>query len=357
MTPEDQERIVGELEIALDRLQALYNQYFMGIEKLEPTIPRKDVERKIQAMRKEQIRNTAIRFRLQTQIQKYNTQSTYWRRICRQIEEGTYKRDVMRAKKRTAVRDEREVASRALSQLDAEQRAEQRAEQPPTYDLSDAGLDIDDPFAEGPTAVHQSQGALEALDDPFADPAPPASDQPPAPAQPQHAAPVPDASFAGDPDKTPVPIAGSGVHNLQEKLIEDTKHGREEAGELADFFSRRSVPPPPPPTTGVGPAPKPPSPAKADSPQPEAPEPTPARTRAARKPARTASAQGGLSQDRMEAVYRAYVSAREKCNENTNISFEKVSKLLRKQLSTSSGVKDFKVVIREGKAVIKTVKK
>ena len=55
----------------------------MGIEKLEPTVPRKDVERRIQVLRKEQIRNTALRFRFQMILQRYNTYQTHWLRICR----------------------------------------------------------------------------------------------------------------------------------------------------------------------------------------------------------------------------------------------------------------------------------
>src|SRR5512137_544055 len=106
MTPEEQENIVQELETALDRLQALYNQYFMGIERLEPTVQHKEVVRKMQALRREKMSNTALRFRFQTQVQKYSTQSNYWKRICRQIEEGTYQRDVNRAQKRSELRDE-----------------------------------------------------------------------------------------------------------------------------------------------------------------------------------------------------------------------------------------------------------
>ena len=94
------EMLVGELELRVDRLRALYDQYFMGIEKLEPMVPRKDVERRFQTLRKEQIRNTAVRFKFQTILQRYNTYQTYWMRICRQIEEGTYRRDVMRAHRR-----------------------------------------------------------------------------------------------------------------------------------------------------------------------------------------------------------------------------------------------------------------
>ena len=49
----------------------------------------------------------------------------------------------------------------------------------------------------------------------------------------------------------------------------------------------------------------------------------------------------------MKAVYRAYVSARKKCNEPTqNLSFDKIAKALRKQTETKGNVKDFKVVIR-----------
>ncbi len=45
--PVDIEKLIGELEIAVDRLRSLYEQYFMGIEKLEPMVPRKDVDRRI----------------------------------------------------------------------------------------------------------------------------------------------------------------------------------------------------------------------------------------------------------------------------------------------------------------------
>src|ERR1700759_5563133 len=86
---------VGGPEPRVARLRALYDQYFMGIEKLEPTVPKKDVERRFQQLRKEQIRNTALRFKFQTIMQRYNTYQTYWMRICRQTREGTYRGHVM----------------------------------------------------------------------------------------------------------------------------------------------------------------------------------------------------------------------------------------------------------------------
>src|SRR5450432_4678860 len=71
----------------------------MGIERIEPAIPRKDVDRRIYVLRREKIRNTAKRFKLQTIISRYNTFQQYWQRICREIEAGTYKRHVIRAER------------------------------------------------------------------------------------------------------------------------------------------------------------------------------------------------------------------------------------------------------------------
>lgn len=100
MTPKEQEIAIGELEERVDRLRNIYEQYFLGFEKLEPTVPRKDVDRRFALLRKEQIRNTAMRFRFQVVTQKYNTYAMHWTRICRQIEEGTYKRHIRKAKAR-----------------------------------------------------------------------------------------------------------------------------------------------------------------------------------------------------------------------------------------------------------------
>ncbi len=98
------EELVGEIETRVDRLRSLYEQYFMGIEKMEPHVPKKDVERRFQLLRKEQIRNTALRFRFHMILQKYNTYQSYWLRTMRQIEDGTYKRDLLRARNNQALR-------------------------------------------------------------------------------------------------------------------------------------------------------------------------------------------------------------------------------------------------------------
>jgi hypothetical protein len=93
-------RLIADLENRVERLRSLYEQYFMGIERIEPLTARKDVDRRLWSLRREQIRNTGLRFKLETTIQRYNTYQQYWQRIVREIEAGTYQRDLGRAAQR-----------------------------------------------------------------------------------------------------------------------------------------------------------------------------------------------------------------------------------------------------------------
>jgi hypothetical protein len=86
-----------DLDTRIDQLRALYEQYFMGIERIEPQKPRQDIERKLKVLRKEQIRNTAQRFKFNVLVQRMNTMAQYWGRVVREMENGTFKRDVIRA--------------------------------------------------------------------------------------------------------------------------------------------------------------------------------------------------------------------------------------------------------------------
>ena len=96
------EALLTELESRTDRLRALYEQYFLGFERLEPQVVRKDVERRMQALLRVPFRNTALRFRFTMLQQRYNTYQTYWMRTCRKIEDGTYKRQLQRLKAKDA---------------------------------------------------------------------------------------------------------------------------------------------------------------------------------------------------------------------------------------------------------------
>lgn len=104
------EIMLHDVELKIKRLKALYEQWFQGIERMEPLIPRKDLERMLQVMKKEKPRNTAARFRLQQLQARYNTYQTYWQRIGRRIEEGTYERDLRRVRRnRKPVEEKKEV--------------------------------------------------------------------------------------------------------------------------------------------------------------------------------------------------------------------------------------------------------
>lgn len=155
MDSEEVGHLVDELETRLERLRALYDQYFMGIERMEPAVPRKDVERRFQTLRREQIRNTGLRFRFQMLLQRYNTYQTYWHRICRQIEDGTYKRHVARAQRLADPRPSEAV------KVNAEKK---EAETKQGVSLADVAEDFDLSFLDGPASPAKGTRA-PALDD------------------------------------------------------------------------------------------------------------------------------------------------------------------------------------------------
>lgn len=195
---------VGELEERVDRLRVLYEQYFLGFEKLEPTVPRKDVDRRFAILRKENIRNTALRFRFNVVTQKYNTYAMHWTRICRQIEEGTFKRHVRRAKERFG--DAKPAArDRPDSSLDVEIDFE---------DLESTDLDA---------VLAEADRAAAKFERPPADTVPPAARAPsPPPAAPPPAsaprAPAPSHPYERVARPAPLP-AGSAKPLLVRKVV------------------------------------------------------------------------------------------------------------------------------------------
>ncbi|XXY18636.1 MXAN_5187 C-terminal domain-containing protein [Sorangium sp. So ce216] len=201
MESSEVERELEELETRIERLRALYEQYFMGIERLEPMIPRKDVERRIWVMRREQIRNTGLRFKFQMLFQRYNTFQQYWGRISREIENGTYRRDVLRAAKRVGAKEALTIVGRKRAERYAEL-AEQQATARETAGRRDDGddheeIDVDDeavtlappPLPAAPPARGRALAAEEEAPprDDVAHVAPPIAPEPSsvAPASPQ----------------------------------------------------------------------------------------------------------------------------------------------------------------------------
>jgi hypothetical protein len=93
--------MLGDLSVEIGRVKNLYDQYFLGMEKLPPTIPRKDVEKTLGLLAQQAIGNTALRFRFQMLQQRWKTYSERWDKILREIENGTYPIHRERARRRS----------------------------------------------------------------------------------------------------------------------------------------------------------------------------------------------------------------------------------------------------------------
>jgi hypothetical protein len=112
-TPESIEARIGEMERKLDRLRGLYESFFMGIERAPPNVPRRDMNRLLLEMQQEPISNASLRFRYQAIMQRWVLMTAYWNRTLREIESGTYRRDVARAQRHLAEK------GRALTEQEA----------------------------------------------------------------------------------------------------------------------------------------------------------------------------------------------------------------------------------------------
>jgi len=325
----DVEKLVGDLEIAVDRLRSLYEQYFMGIEKLEPTVPRKDVDRRIYVLRKEQIRNTALRFRFQMLLQRYNTYQTHWQRICRDIENGTYRRHVIRAQRRFGTKRQSVRPPSAPPGPDrslAAELAELDREFAPAEVLADADVELDEepasprrtPLRPPPALPRPVVRGPQALTPPVRTPRPPPLRTPrppplrtPRPPSPEVSAQRPNTLAASSPPRPPAP---------------------------------RPAIPPTPASPGVAPPIRRVEGAPRASPQP------------------SQKAADLLPDERVRHLYAQYVDAKRRQNESTAaITYDAVARSLREssaRLRQKLGRPvDFEVVVKDGKAILRPVVK
>jgi len=91
--------LLDELQVRIDQLKIAYEQYFLGIEKFAPVKERQECARIVRRVQTAQTTNTALRFRLNSLNQRFLSYQTYWNRILRQIEAGTYHRDLARVER------------------------------------------------------------------------------------------------------------------------------------------------------------------------------------------------------------------------------------------------------------------
>ncbi|MFK7987313.1 MAG: MXAN_5187 C-terminal domain-containing protein [Sandaracinaceae bacterium] len=367
-----------DAELKLKRLRSLYEQYFQGIERIEPAVPKKDLERLFKSLHKDKPRNTAARFRLQQLQASYNTYQMYWSRIVRRIEEGTYERDLrrVRARRRAAPAKAEPVAIELDIDVDAietddilaalsnlEQSGERPVE-PPKKRLtafSPFGGGLAKPAAEGATKSGAAKGRVfRPLRDTQAE-----------------GRPAPSTAAAAGLSSTRVDASPPAASAPSGSLLEADRRMRTTGVEPAsrpsgslldlDFRSRETKTRPkvaarPQPT-----APKPPAPptqAQRASAKgrvaPPGPPPPPNRVRkgpppppGARPPRPDAPPQG------MKRLYDDYVAARRRNNQPVdNLKYDKLAarvkqmeaKLRQKHTNRKIG---FEVVVKDGRVGLK----
>lgn len=104
LTRDGIEARLAEMEKKLDRLHSMYESFFMGMERIPPNTQRHEMNRLMLEMQQAPIGNSSLRFRFQTLSQKWVLQLTYWNRTMREIEAGTYRRDLARTQRHLAER-------------------------------------------------------------------------------------------------------------------------------------------------------------------------------------------------------------------------------------------------------------
>jgi hypothetical protein len=101
----EKDELEGEcqaLEEELEELKARYEQYFLGVERREPNRWREEVKKKVLRLKGAFTRNPALKFRVQSLHARYLSYERLWLRSVREKEEGTYRRDVFKAKLRAS---------------------------------------------------------------------------------------------------------------------------------------------------------------------------------------------------------------------------------------------------------------
>ena len=265
-------QLLDELDGRIEALKILYEQYFLGIEKLEPQKERQGVARIVRRVQTAQTKNTAVRFRLNSLNQRFLSYQSYWNRIVREIEAGTYHRDLARV--------ERDMKRRGIN-VSGLSKLRKKGE-------------LEAALMQGLAEADQLEPAAEASTE-----------------------------RTGEPSRAVREFTAAEKAALltgEHRIASTTK-------------------PPPVPKGGPPPVPKGgPPPVPASPPQPVA-----------------------GADDRMKRLYRAYVSAKKRTGESTEgLTYDRLVRTLQKQvpdIQKKTGCKrvDFKIEIKQGKAVLKAV--
>lgn len=312
------------VEADLMELKAAYEQYFLGQERRPPAQLHADLKKRMQALRNTFVNSTPVKFRIQNLQQRVTTFERLWERSLLEMENGTYRRDLFKAKRHLEQRHSKKKnsASDGLDDLHIDE----------DLDLSDldSGDDLDSAMAAAAEAVAKPKVPAVAPLVPAIAPSVPAI----APLVPGVAPVARPVTSSGIPAITAVHPGATGSNPA-------LKPGGATGSNPA---LQRPVTNPairPPAVTGSNPALKPP----------------------AARPAAPVGSDGGLNEQKIKAIYDAYVMAKRRCGEDTSrLSLDSVATTLRSQVPTlmkqhNAKSVEFKVVIKDGKAVLRALPK
>ncbi len=86
------------LETEVEELKVKYEMYFLGVERNEPNRTRDDLKKKVLRLKERFTRNAGVRFRVQSLHARFISYERLWMRSAREKEEGTYRRDLFKAR-------------------------------------------------------------------------------------------------------------------------------------------------------------------------------------------------------------------------------------------------------------------
>jgi hypothetical protein len=97
---EELETEVQHLEEEIEELKVKYEMYFLGNERREPIRQREDLKKRVMRAKTAFTRNAGLRFKIQSLHARFISYERLWLRTGREKEEGTYRRDLFKARLR-----------------------------------------------------------------------------------------------------------------------------------------------------------------------------------------------------------------------------------------------------------------
>lgn len=91
---------VDTVEALLHALRGQYEQYFLGMEKRPPLKAHEQFRKRLAELRTVPSRNSALSFRIQSLQASASTYERLWARTLQEMEDGTYRRDIFKARMR-----------------------------------------------------------------------------------------------------------------------------------------------------------------------------------------------------------------------------------------------------------------